>query len=103
MTSGAYWHWTRLEAWMLAIWAIYMAYLHVGRWRGWAIAAVVDGVNCVGSWNTLAEPRARETLKLISVIIPCYNQGRFLDEAIQSALNQDYPRKEVIVTNDGAS
>jgi len=38
----------------------------------------------------------------VSVIIPCYNQARFLAEAIQSALDQDYPNKEVIVVNDGS-
>lgn len=38
-----------------------------------------------------------------SVVIPCYNQGRFLAEAIQSVLDQDYPNKEVIVVNDGSS
>lgn len=39
---------------------------------------------------------------LVSVIIPCYNQARFLAEAIESALGQDYPAKEVIVVNDGS-
>ena len=39
----------------------------------------------------------------VSVIIPCYNQARFLAEAVESALNQDYPHKEVIVVNDGSS
>ena len=39
---------------------------------------------------------------LVSIIIPCYNQARFLAEAIQSALDQDYPNKEVIVVNDGS-
>ena len=38
----------------------------------------------------------------ISVIIPCYNQAHFLAEAVQSALDQDYPAKEVIVVNDGS-
>lgn len=38
----------------------------------------------------------------VSVIIPCYNQARFLAEAIQSTLDQDYPAKEVIVVNDGS-
>ncbi len=40
---------------------------------------------------------------LVSVIIPCYNQGRFLAEAIESALGQTYPHVEVIVVNDGST
>jgi glycosyltransferase involved in cell wall biosynthesis len=38
----------------------------------------------------------------VSIIIPCYNQAHFLAEAVQSALDQDYPNKEVIVVNDGS-
>ena len=40
---------------------------------------------------------------LVSIIIPCYNQGQFLAEAIQSAIGQDYEQKEIIVVNDGAT
>lgn len=40
---------------------------------------------------------------IVSIVIPCYNQGQFLAEAIQSALDQDYPDKEIIVVNDGST
>jgi glycosyltransferase involved in cell wall biosynthesis len=39
----------------------------------------------------------------VSVIIPCYNQGQFLAEAIDSALAQTYAYVEVIVVNDGST
>jgi glycosyltransferase involved in cell wall biosynthesis len=40
---------------------------------------------------------------LISVVIPCYNHGEFLANAIESVNNQDYPYKEIIVVDDGST
>lgn len=42
-------------------------------------------------------------MKKISVIIPNYNYGRFLDQAIDSALRQTYKPHEVIVVDDGST
>lgn len=39
----------------------------------------------------------------IAVVIPCYNQARFLAEAIESALAQTEPAAEVIVVDDGST
>src|SRR5437870_11095985 len=38
-----------------------------------------------------------------SIIITSYNYGRFLAEAIDSALAQTYPATEVIVVDDGST
>lgn len=40
---------------------------------------------------------------IVSIIIPCYNQGQFLGETIQSAIDQNYQKKEIIVVNDGST
>lgn len=39
----------------------------------------------------------------VSIIIPVYNGADFLSEAIDSAINQTYQNKEIIVVNDGST
>ncbi len=41
-------------------------------------------------------------LPLISIVVPSYNQGQFLGETLQSLVDQDYPRLEVIVQDGGS-
>lgn len=40
---------------------------------------------------------------LVSVIVPCFNHGRYLTGCIESILEQDYPELEVIVIDDAST
>ena len=40
---------------------------------------------------------------LISVVIPAYNAGQFLDETLESVLSQTYENWECIIVNDGST
>jgi len=45
----------------------------------------------------------KNKIPLISVVIPVYNGERFLDESIQSILNQTFKDFEFIIINDAST
>jgi glycosyltransferase involved in cell wall biosynthesis len=42
------------------------------------------------------------SMPIVFIIVPCYNQAQFLDEALQSILEQTYTQWECIIVNDGS-
>lgn len=48
-------------------------------------------------------PSLPESLPLVSICIPAYNAARFIAATLESALAQDYPLTEVIVSDDGST
>ena len=42
-------------------------------------------------------------LPLVTVIIPTFNRKEIVKEAITSVLDQDYPKIEVLVVDDGST
>ncbi|WP_426483869.1 glycosyltransferase family 2 protein [Flavobacterium sp. 2] len=44
-----------------------------------------------------------ENTDLISIIIPCYNDWQYVEQAVDSAINQTFLNKEIIVIDDGSN
>jgi glycosyltransferase involved in cell wall biosynthesis len=44
-----------------------------------------------------------ETLPLVSIIIPAHNSSAYVEDALRSALQQEYANKEIIVIDDGST
>ena len=44
-----------------------------------------------------------EITPVLSVIMPCYNQAQYIEEAIESVINQSYRNWELIIIDDGST
>ena len=50
-----------------------------------------------------AETEINSRKPIISIVIPCYNLGRYLHEAVESVLKQSYQEFEIIILDDGST
>ncbi|MGI8510482.1 MAG: glycosyltransferase [Gemmatimonadaceae bacterium] len=55
-----------------------------------------------GADDSPGEMTGKMHAPLVSVVIPCYGEERYLDEAIESVRSQSYPHYEIIVVADGS-
>ncbi|AGL03787.1 glycosyltransferase [Desulfoscipio gibsoniae] len=67
---------------------------------------IFPSVNQFDPWPVLRERGPVESgaeAGLLSVVIPFYNMGRYIDETLQSALNSTYRPLEIVIVNDGSN
>ena len=69
-----------------------------------ANAAVMDTPMAEPAAGAAGRPTtATDRLPSLAVVIPCYNGARWIAETINSVLDQDYPRLDVAVVDDGST
>lgn len=51
----------------------------------------------------MATPNKLKTNPLISILVPCYNVERFVEQCISSICKQTYPHIEILCINDGST
>lgn len=79
------------------------------KYRGDKIA----GLDIVGVWKPTGEPGppagpypvrlSKDAMPSISIVIPSFNQARFVRQSLESVFTQNYPSLEVIVLDPGST
>ena len=53
--------------------------------------------------NKFLDTYSKDILPLVSILIPTYNQTKYLEQALDSALNQSYRNTEIIICDDSTT
>ena len=60
-------------------------------------------LNLYKNVKKITPPAPIEELPMVSIIVPCYNEGKVLKASLESLINLTYPKYEILVIDDGSS
>jgi len=52
--------------------------------------------------TTIPVPQSEENSLLLSIVVPYYNMGMYIDECVRSVMESEYTDKELIIVDDGS-
>jgi len=70
---------------------------------GFPVPEYVKRLTHDGRPGTLSAAKCEVIKGRISIIVPYYNLGKYVNDTINSALSSDYENKEIIIINDGSN
>lgn len=68
-----------------------------------AIAILINGTEGLACEAGISQHEVIMSEPIISIVIPCYNHGQYIDEAIQSVEEYKEKNYEIIIVNDGST
>jgi cellulose synthase/poly-beta-1,6-N-acetylglucosamine synthase-like glycosyltransferase len=60
-------------------------------------------LNLYQNVKKISTPAPLEELPLVTIIVPCYNEGKVLKASLESLINLTYPKYEILVVDDGST
>ena len=76
----------------------------------WAVVAVVNGFRwsvfvalSISAWTRRRVAGKTGYYPFVSIVVPCFNESETICPALESLLELDYPKYEIIIVNDGST
>ena len=78
-------------------------YLLMNKIKTTVVTVIITLVFYCAIFNTKSSYADDKELPLVSVIMPIWNSKKFINQAVDSVINQTYKNLEILLVNDGST